>query len=30
VRELGMPQTPIDTAISDALEWFGLNPQVVR
>jgi len=22
VRELGMPQTPVDTAISDTLEWF--------
>ncbi|HEX2395858.1 MAG TPA: NAD-dependent epimerase/dehydratase family protein [Bacteroidales bacterium] len=25
VRELGLPQTPVDTAINDALEWFGRN-----
>ena len=22
VRELGLPQTPIDTAVADAIEWF--------
>jgi len=29
VRELGMPQTPIDRALSEAVEWFqshGMAP----
>lgn len=25
VNELGLPQTPVDKAINDAIEWFGRN-----
>lgn len=25
VRELGLPQTPIETAVSDSIEWFRAN-----
>jgi len=28
VRELGLPQTPVDTALSDAVAWFRLNGYV--
>jgi dihydroflavonol-4-reductase len=28
VRELGLPQTPVDTALSDAVTWFRLNGYV--
>ncbi|MDR3567060.1 MAG: NAD-dependent epimerase/dehydratase family protein [Syntrophobacteraceae bacterium] len=30
VRELGLPQTPVDTALSDAVAWFGKNGYVKR
>ena len=25
VRELGLPQTPIDIAVRDSVEWFRAN-----
>ncbi len=30
VRELGLPQTPVDTALSDAVSWFKDNGYVSR
>jgi dihydroflavonol-4-reductase len=30
VRELGLPQTPVETALSDAVAWFSQNGYVKR
>jgi dihydroflavonol-4-reductase len=30
VRELGLPQSPVETALSDAVVWFGENGYVKR
>jgi dihydroflavonol-4-reductase len=30
VRELGMPQTPVDQALSDAVDWFAAHGYVTR
>ncbi|MGH7359472.1 MAG: hopanoid-associated sugar epimerase, partial [Candidatus Rokuibacteriota bacterium] len=30
VRELGLPQTPVDEALRDAVDWFWTNGYAVR
>jgi dihydroflavonol-4-reductase len=30
IKELGLPQTPIDVAIGKALEWFRANDYLPR
>lgn len=30
IRELGLPQTPVETALSDAVEWFRQNGYVKK
>jgi dihydroflavonol-4-reductase len=30
VRELGLPQTPVDQALRDAVDWFWANGYATR
>ena len=30
IRELGFPQSPVETALSDAVEWFRQNGYIIR
>jgi dihydroflavonol-4-reductase len=30
VRELGLPQTPVDEALRDAVDWFWANGYAAR